>query len=163
MLTVSYFDHYHPYLCLLEPSLSPDQCYGNSVLLFWTIISVGARRYQEDTSLLATLSRAINSLLWSTISVRPHTCHTVEAILLQVAWPFPTSTPSVDSSYILCGIAIHAAIQLGCHRPENVQDFSRTKEHLTDVEIGNRAKIWAVCNIISQGYEIILLPYLANI
>lgn len=132
--------------------MSPDQYYKNSPLLFWTVVSVVARRYQDEPSLLAALSTSVTRLLWGAISTRPHNRYMVESILLQLAWPFPMNSMWIDNSYVLSGIARQAALQLGLHRPENAQDYSRTKIALSDYEIQQRTKTWAVCNILAQRY-----------
>lgn len=145
-----YFSRFHPYLDVLDDGMSPDQCYNESPLLFWTIISISARRFPEDASLLPSLAAVLTTLLWSTISIRPHSWHTVGALVLQIVWPLPASTPFVENSYILSGIAVQAAIQLGLHQPENIQDFSRTKAVLSAEDIGRQSRIWAACNAAAQ-------------
>lgn len=150
----SYFEYYHSLMPLLEPGLHPEQCYKNSPFLFWTIIAVASRRYVNDVALLDSLSEPVTSLGWKAISTRPHTRFTVEALVIQITWPFPVSTPATDNSYIYSGIALQAAIQLGLHRPEDLQDFSRTKVRLTDKEIQNRVKTWVCCNIAAQRHAV---------
>ncbi|KAJ9615859.1 hypothetical protein H2200_001936 [Cladophialophora chaetospira] len=146
-----YFKYYHPHLSFLDPALSPDQYFERSPLLFWTIVTTAARRYREEPSLFAGLFRAVTRLTWATISVRPHNRFMVEAILLQVAWPFPCPTIAADNSYLLISIAVQASIQLGLHLPEIHQEFSTLKLRLLPEEIKESAKTWAACNLVAQS------------
>ncbi|KIX92533.1 uncharacterized protein Z520_11709 [Fonsecaea multimorphosa CBS 102226] len=145
-----YFFRYHKYVEILDPTASPDRYYQESPLLFWTVIAISARRYAEDLSLLSSLSASVTGLMWSVIAVRPHSLETIQALVLQITWPLPTSSPFTENIYILSGIAIQAAMQLGLHQPEIIQDFSRTKSVLSQQEIHERINVWAACNIAAQ-------------
>ena len=149
---VRYFQFYHPFLNFLSPSLSPDQYYERSPLLFWAIINTAARRYREEPSLFAGLSRALAKLTWSNISIHPHSRFTIEAILLQVCWPIPTPTIAADNTYLLSGIAVQASIQCGLHLPENHQEFSTLTLRLQPEEVRESARTWAACNIAAQRF-----------
>ncbi|KAF9893322.1 hypothetical protein FE257_011754 [Aspergillus nanangensis] len=91
-----FFKHYHPYVSLLDPTISGDAYYARSPLLFWVIILVASRQYTEEPSLLVSLT---------------HTMST----------------------------------RLGLHRPDSIQDFSRTKRRLGHEEVAEAARIWAAC------------------
>ena len=130
--------------------MSPDQYYEKSPLLFWTIIATATRRYQEEPSLFAGISKAVDNLTWATIPIHPHTHFTVNALLIQVAWPAPVSSLAADNSYLLSGIAVRAAIRLGFHHPESIQDFTNKKVQTSNEEAKERAKTWVVCNLIAQ-------------
>ena len=147
----SFFQNYHHFIEILDPNLSPDQYYTRSPLLFWCIISVAARRYEEDATLVSILSPCITRLLWTTISVLPHTRFTVQAMILISAWSFPTNTMSTDISFMMVSLAKSASMQLGLHRPETVQDFMRVKAHFGPQEFQSAVKVWAGCYIAAQG------------
>ncbi|KAF9884036.1 hypothetical protein FE257_002374 [Aspergillus nanangensis] len=58
-----FFTFYHPFLPFLDREQTPDIYYNASPLLFWTIISVGARRYQTDNQLLNSLAGPVSRLV----------------------------------------------------------------------------------------------------
>lgn len=146
-----FFTCYHKHVEILNPTTSPDRYYQESPLLFWTIIAISARRYTEDVSLLSCLAVPVTELMWSIIAARPHSLQTIQALVLQVTWPLPASSPFSENTYILSGITIQAAMQLGLHQPEIIQDFSRTKSVLSQNEIQERTNVWAACNIAAQA------------
>jgi hypothetical protein len=56
-----FFEHYSASLPIIDPTLSPDQCYSQSPFLFWAIVCIGSRRYPDDPTLLGWLAPRINS------------------------------------------------------------------------------------------------------
>ena len=136
---------------MLDPSLSPDNYYSLSPVLFWAIISVAARRYEDEPGLMASLSTPVSTLVWSSIPMLPNSIGLIQAILLLCNWPFPTSVFSTDPSFILISCAKSAAMQMGVHRPENVQDYSRIKRRLSPKEVTEAVKAWSAIYITSQG------------
>lgn len=147
-----YFTFYHPFLPFLERGQSPDEYYNTSPLLFWTIISVGARRYQPDTHLLNSLAGPVSRLVWSTLADIPQSYHVVKALCLLCTWPFPTSSTSTDPTFMLCGMMMQVAMQLGLHRPSYAQDFSKFRVELIEEELKDKVRTWAICNIVAQRY-----------
>lgn len=145
-----YFVFYHPFLPFLDREQSPDDYYNTSPLLFWTIISVGARRYQTDTHLLNSLAGPVSRLVWSTLADIPQSYHVVKALCLLCTWPFPTSSTSTDPTFMLCGMMMQVAMQLGLHRPSHTQDFSKFRVELMEEELRDKVRTWAVCNIVAQ-------------
>ncbi|BCR94428.1 putative C6 transcription factor (Leu3) [Aspergillus luchuensis] len=145
-----FFTFYHPFLPFLDRDQSPDDYYSASPLLFWTIISVGARRFQADTHLLNSLSGPVSRLVWSTLADIPQSYHVVKALCLLCTWPFPTSSTSTDPTFMLCGMMIQVAMQLGLHRPSHTQDFSKFRVELIEEELRDKVRTWAVCNIVAQ-------------
>ncbi|OOF93606.1 hypothetical protein ASPCADRAFT_132614 [Aspergillus carbonarius ITEM 5010] len=145
-----FFQRYHPYAPLLDPASSPDQYYARSPLLFWAIILVASRRWTEEPGLFVSLTAPVKRLLWDTIANPPHTWHVVQSILLVCLWPFPTSSLSSDITSILVSTAQTIAVRMGLHRPEAIQDFSRTKRRLNVEETAEVARTWATCYITAQ-------------
>ncbi|KKK20508.1 hypothetical protein ARAM_001107 [Aspergillus rambellii] len=150
MLFQIFFQYYHPYIPLLDPGVSPDSYYAASPLLFWTVTLVSSRRYADEPGLFVNLTAPVKKMLWDTISNPPQTWHAVQSILLVCLWPFPTSSLSSDITSILLSAAQTIAVRLGLHRPEAIQEFSRTKKRLSPTEIAEAARIWATCYIASQ-------------
>ncbi|KAJ5130343.1 uncharacterized protein N7515_006382 [Penicillium bovifimosum] len=145
-----FFTYYHPFLPFLDRTQSPDEYYNASSLLFWTIISVGARRYQGDSNLLTALAGPVTRLVWSTLADIPQSYHVVKALALLCSWPFPTSSTSTDPTFMLCGMMIQVAMQLGLHRPSHTQDFSKFRVELIEDELRDKVRTWAICNIVAQ-------------
>ena len=145
-----YFEYYHPFFCILDPKISPDEHFTRSPLLFWAVVSVASRRFEEDPTLLEMLSRSVIELVWASLSVLPHTRFIVQAIVLLCMWPFPTSSMWTDSSFMFISVAKSAALQMGLHRPENIQDFSRTKYRLSPDGVQEATRIWSACFIAGQ-------------
>lgn len=148
----SFFTYYHPFLPFLDPKQSPEDYYNASSLLFWTIISVGARRYQGDSTLLNSLAGPVSRLVWSTLADIPQSYHVVKALALMCSWPFPTSSTSTDPTFMLCGMMVQVAMQLGLHRPSHTQDFSKFRVELIEEELRDKVRTWAICNIVAQRY-----------
>ncbi|KAF7587626.1 hypothetical protein BBP40_006990 [Aspergillus hancockii] len=145
-----FFTFYHPFLPFLERGQSPDDYYTASPLLFWTIISVGARRWQTDTHLLNSLAGPVSRLVWSTLADIPQSYHVVKALCLLCTWPFPASSTSTDPTFMLCGMMMQVAMQLGLHRPSYTQDFSKFRVELIEEELRDKVRTWAICNIVAQ-------------
>jgi hypothetical protein len=139
-------------MSFLNPSLTPDIYYMRSPLLFWAIISISCRRHEDSPSLLSGLSSHMMGLVWKTVSAFPCSLYTVQALVLICTWPFPTSSLWTDPSFILISIAKSTALQLGIHRPEMVEDFSRTKGRYNTEEIQEAVKTWAACFIAGQWF-----------
>ncbi|KAM0197559.1 hypothetical protein ACHAPA_001252 [Fusarium lateritium] len=148
-----FFAYYHSFLPFLNPNQAPDLYYQQHPLLFWSVVSVAARRYSPPNvpGLLNNLSGPLTRFLWSTIGEVPNSYYVVKAMCLLCTWPLPTSTTSSDPTHILCGVMMKTATGLGLHRPNNIQDFSRVSVELNKEQLGDRVTTWAVCNIVSQS------------
>jgi len=59
-----------------------------------------------------------------------------------------------DISYMLVTIAQTAASQLGLHRPEVIQDFSRTKYRLNPNGLQDAVRTWSACYIATKRYVV---------
>jgi hypothetical protein len=146
-----YFNYYHPFLPFLNSQQAPEQYFAQSSLLFWSIISVAARRTTVLDNLLTSIAGPLSRLLWTTIGGVPGSHHVVKALCLLCTWPLPTSTTATDPTHILSGVLMKAATGIGLHRPSHAQDFSRVSVDLNKDELHDRVTTWAVCNIVSQS------------
>lgn len=145
-----YFNYYHQFLPFLNPTQEPQQYFLQSPLLFWSIISVAARRTKVVDNLVTNLTGPLSRLLWTTVGGVPNNHHAIKALCLLCTWPLPTSTTSTDPTHILGGVMMKCATNLGLHRPSHAQDFSRTPVEFNQDELQDRIRTWAVCNIVSQ-------------
>ncbi|KAF2120216.1 hypothetical protein BDV96DRAFT_486361 [Lophiotrema nucula] len=153
-LFTGYFSFYHPFFPILNSGVSPAQYYKSSTLLFWSIVSIAARRYDRDPTLLTRLARSVTSLTWKTLQSVPHSQKVVQSLALLCTWPFPTSSSTSDVSYIWAGAMMNISIQMGLHRPTNPEDFTKYRMRLTESEISERVRTWAACNIAAQSVSV---------
>src|SRR5436190_22102921 len=115
------------------------------------MLSIGARHYETEPSLLNSLSGPVMRLLWNTIADVPQNYHVVKALALLCTWSSPTSSTTTDPTFIICGIMMQTALQIGLHRPSHAQDFSKFKIELRDADLKDRVRTWAICNIVAQS------------
>lgn len=149
-LFAEFFEQYHPFLPFLDPLRSPeDVLTKDNKLLFWAVISVGARHYKRDPGLLNRLKEPLTDLIWKTIKGGTNH-HVVKALCLLCYWPLPQHRTVMDPTFMLCGVMMQIAMQIGLHQPTHPQDFSRTKVRLQKEDIQDRLRTWAVCNIVAQ-------------
>ena len=146
----SFFQRYHPFLEILDSSTEPNVCYSKSPALYWTIIIIAARRYDEDISLLGNLVPLVANLVWSAAIQVPLSLYTTQALLLLATWHSPTDSQWKDPSLLYVTIAKSAAMQNGLHRPEIIQDFLRVKAKLAPNDFQEAVKLWAGCFIVGE-------------
>lgn len=145
-----FFKFSHPFLPFLNPEKSPEDYFSRSPLLFWTIILVGSRHYNAEPHLFNTLARQVQSLTWSTLAEVPQNYHHIKALVLLCAWPLPCSSTSADPTFMLAGMMMQIALQIGLHRPDHAQDFTKFRVELRQAEMQDRVVTWAMCNIVAQ-------------
>jgi transcriptional regulatory protein LEU3 len=149
-LFAEYFQLYHPFLPFLDQLRSHEEYYSQDhKLLFWAIISVAARRSGNRPSLLKDLAKPLTDLIWDSIKNQPNH-HVVKALCLLCTWPLPAERTVTDPTFMLCGVMMQIAMQIGLHQPTHPQDFSRTKLRMQQEDIHDRLRTWAVCNIVAQ-------------
>lgn len=159
LTNTSYFTCYHPFLPILENTQTPDEYHESSRLLFWVIISVAARRYNTRPALLHELGPQLSRLLWEQIAEVPQTYLIVKALCVLCTWPLPISSTSSDPTFMLSGLNMQIAMQIGLHRPSHVQDFQKFKTDLMEEELRDRVRTWASCNAVAQRYPTIRLRH----
>lgn len=135
---------------MLDPQKSPDEYYKASPLLFWVIIAVAARHYDADPTLLNSLNGPVSRLLWSTLQGIPQSYFVVKALCIMCTWPMPISSTSSDPTFMLSGVMMNVAMQIGLHRPSHAQDFTKFKVELREEELKDRVRTWAACNAVAQ-------------
>ncbi|KAM0260094.1 hypothetical protein ACHAQJ_003019 [Trichoderma viride] len=153
-LYLIYILHYHPYLPFLDPSTSLHEFYESSELLFWSIISVAARRLQSHPTLLPKLARSVTDHLWKTLRSIPYSLRVVQSLIILCTWPFPTSSSTADPTYMLAGMMVQMGTQMGLHRALNAEDFVKVPLHLSIYEYSEWIKTWESCNIVAQSVSV---------
>ncbi|CAG8981431.1 hypothetical protein HYALB_00012776 [Hymenoscyphus albidus] len=159
-----YFTHYAKHLPFLDcqRSESPNAFHARSPLLFWAIISAGARRYPRNPALLFSLSEPLLKLGWSAMQISGAVIHNIQGLLILSTWPFPTNTTSRDGTFTLSGMAVNLALQIGLHVPLQGQEYSRTRIDLSNDSLARRVQLWSFCVVVHQkaacalGYSITL-------
>ncbi|KAF2840906.1 hypothetical protein M501DRAFT_1001983 [Patellaria atrata CBS 101060] len=146
----AFFSHYHDFFPLLDPDRSPDSYFEMAPVLFWTVIAIGARQFDQDRKLIERIQEPYLHLMWETISNVPQSYHVVKALCLLCTWPLPQTSTSTDPTFMFAGLMMQVAMQIGLHRPSHAQDFSRFHVTLRDEDIRDRVKTWAACNIVAQ-------------
>lgn len=145
-----FFMYYHPFMPFLNPDRTPDEYYKRSPLLFWTMLTIGSRHYSAEPQLFGALQGPLNRLVWATMAEVPQNYHVVKALVLLCAWPLPTSSTSTDPTFMLCGLMMQIALQIGLHRPSHAQDFTKFRIELREAELQDRVIVWSVANIVAQ-------------
>ncbi|KAJ4860032.1 fungal specific transcription factor domain-containing protein [Trichoderma breve] len=153
-LYLIYILHYHPYLPFLDPSTSLHEYFESSELLFWSIISVAARRLQSHPTLLPKLARSVTDYLWKTLRSIPYSLRAVQSLVILCTWPFPTSSSTADPTYMLAGMMVQIGTQMGLHRALNAEDFVKVPLHLSVYEYSEWVKTWEACNIVAQSVSV---------
>lgn len=114
------------------------------------MVAVAARRYHVDANFLSSLIAPLSRLLWATISDVPQSYHVVKALCILCTWPLPISSTSTDPTFMLSGLMMQIAMQIGLHRPSHAQDFTKFRVELREEELKDRVKTWAACNVVAQ-------------
>ncbi|OJJ43418.1 hypothetical protein ASPZODRAFT_146133 [Penicilliopsis zonata CBS 506.65] len=146
-----FFQFYHPFLPLLDPQKGPEEYFQVSNLLAWTIVCVASRRAPLEPGLLSSLSGPISRLVWSTITGVPQDYHVVKALCLLCTWPLPTTSQRTDATFMLSGLMMQIAMQLGLHRPVQAEEFTTFRMEVRGEEMKDRLQTWIICNIVAQN------------
>lgn len=144
-----FFSQYHELLPILDPMLSPNEYYELSPFLFWSITVTGARRYNEDPTILDRTSQLITPLAFSSMALRSTPIPVIQGLLILCTWRLPTNSHYKDLTHVLCGAAVHLASQIGLHVAGVGQDFARMPLKKDQDKKVFRAKLWIHCVIVS--------------
>lgn len=147
-----FFKYYHSFLPLLDPQKGPEEYLHRSSLLAWTIVCVASRRAPSEPGLLSSLSGPFSRLLWSTITCVPQDYHVVKALCLLCTWPLPTTSQRTDATFMLSGLMMQIAMQLGLHRPVQAEEFTTFCMEVQGEAMKDRLQTWVICNIVAQKY-----------
>lgn len=76
----------------------------------------------------------------------------VQGLAILCTWPFPTSSSTTDPTFMLAGLMLQIAAQMGLHRALDAQDFAKVPIRLDAVEYAEWVRSWEACNIVAQRY-----------
>lgn len=137
---------------MVASDLEPRECYSKSVLLFWTVVAIGSRRYAKDPTLVIALAPRMTELVEKNILATENVLSTIQALLLLCAWPIPFDSLSHDCSSTIAGAVLGLAMSVGLHVLGVGQDFAR-KKLIDDPESKQlRAKLWSICIATCQRW-----------
>ncbi|KAJ5156362.1 hypothetical protein N7492_009165 [Penicillium capsulatum] len=146
-----YFNYYHPFLPLLNLPKPPEVYLHRCPLLAWTIICVASRRSPSEPGLLSAISGPFSRLLWSTITGVPQDYRVVKALCVLCTWPLPTTSQRTDATFMLSGLMMQIAMQLGLHRPVQAEEFTTFRMEVQGEALKDRIHTWVICNIVAQN------------
>lgn len=138
---------------LINDRIPVDRLFDLSPLLFWTVIAIASRTREAGSDLHTRLREPLMQLLWAKISTVPMSHFTIQAILLLCTWPYSPVSLISDPTSMLVSIAKSGCVQLGLHRPENMQDFHRVRFDVQREQIKEAVLIWVCCFIASERYS----------
>lgn len=145
-----FYRNSHPWLPILRAECTPNYIYERSPFLFWSMVSIGIRRYPADPDVLKRLQHRVIDLALMSLKTRDMSLSTIKGLLLVVGWPTQRGGVASDVNFAIAGALTHVAMQLGLHVPVATQDFARVRINLTDAEIQRRAELWAFVLIVYQ-------------
>lgn len=121
-----FYRHYAPWLPgVFDQTITPNEHFQNSPLLFWTIVCTGSRRYKKDPTIFDRITKRFTEHLLSHVCVMQNPSAAVQALVLLCTWPLPVTTMFKDPSPGWAGMTISLAIQSGLHAICKEEDFAR--------------------------------------
>lgn len=145
-----FFTRYSPQFPAIEGEITPNDCYEQSPYLCLTIITIGSRRYTRDPTLFSQLSPQLTEYTKHAAFSRETSLHTIQAFMLNCAWPLPQSSLSRETTHIVSGVLLQHALSVGLHIFGVGQDFSRVKLQEDRALMYLRARLWVLCIVICQ-------------
>ena len=128
----------------------PNRCYDLCPLLFWTIVSIAARRYARDDAALGFLLDAVKRESSAAGGVFPLGLHHINALILVCTWCFPDVRFVTDRTTLFSGIAANACLLLGIHTGKGRHKEYTVGQFPNEFTDEEAAFTWAGCNIVSQ-------------
>ena len=149
-LLLSFATHYSPQVPIVEQPMLLDATFEKSPLLFWTIVTLGSRKYSQDPTVFHQLSHRMINLVFQSLKSRQSPIQTVQALVLLCAWPLPVKHLLNDKIHTLAGACMQLALQIGLHVSGVGQDFARERVQAQVSEQNYRALLWRYCTIVCQ-------------
>ncbi|KUL87565.1 hypothetical protein ZTR_04580 [Talaromyces verruculosus] len=149
ILFSTFFERYHAFLPIFDPSRTSPKCHDSSRLLFWSIIAVASRRIGDD--LLSGLTPELTRLLWTTIGGGLFSLSNVQALLLLATWTLPDTHLWTDKSFVLANTAVTSAQMMGFNRPGCEDEYSKQSVSFTGLDIAERTRTWVAAVAMCQS------------
>ena len=135
---------------IVDRPATSDFIFDKSFFLFWTIVTIGSRKYSQDPTIFSQLSHKIIDLAFQNLKSRQSPIQIVQALVLLCAWPVPAKHLYLDKIHTLAGACTQLALQIGLHVAGVGQDFARERVQAHVTEQASRARIWRYCVIVCQ-------------
>ena len=145
-----FFTKYTPHMPVVEMQMEPNDCYTQSRYLFWTIMTIGARKYPRDPTLLSQLMGPVMEMTKNAAFNTEKSLQTIQAFMLLCTWPLPHASLSKDVTPILAGVLLQHTLSVGLHIFGVGQDFARIKLKPDRAQLYARTRLWALCIVICQ-------------
>ncbi|OAL27886.1 hypothetical protein AYO22_03231 [Fonsecaea multimorphosa] len=140
-----FFEKNLSYLPIFDQKLQPNDCFGASPFLFWTIVAIGSRRYSKDPTLILLLAPKVLELAKVAIFSCERVLPTIQALVLLCTWQMPIDTLQKDVTPQLAGAMIQLATNVGLHVYGSVQDFTRVPLKYDGQQRKFRTRLWSMC------------------
>ncbi|KAJ5053672.1 hypothetical protein NUH16_010745 [Penicillium rubens] len=95
-----------------------------------------------------TLSKARVLRLYEHV---PQDYRVVKALCVLCTWPLPTTSQRTDATFMLSGLMMQIAMQLGLHRPVQAEEFTTFRMEVQGEALKDRLHTWVICNIVAQN------------
>ncbi|KAL3450491.1 hypothetical protein BJX65DRAFT_305329 [Aspergillus insuetus] len=149
-----FFSNYHPMVPFMSENLDIVDCYRTCPLLFWTMISIAASRFDSHPTLLTELAPALDELLNSSIISGVNSPFQIQAVILLGYWPLPLPHHRfwTNRTLLYWNVTVTSAMQLGLHRPGYEREYTLKRAQpsavLPDVAV-NRNMAWVAALSLS--------------
>ena len=147
--------HYAPQVCVINQTMSSRDYFRLSGLLYWTMVTIGSRKYPANSRLLGTLAPRLTDMIRQAM-FNPDLA-AIQAFLLLCIWPIPIDTFGKEISTTLSASMLQFAMNKGLHIRGIGQDFSRVTLNPEPALEILRGKLWISCLITAQRYHHALL------
>ncbi|KAJ9606353.1 hypothetical protein H2200_009314 [Cladophialophora chaetospira] len=77
-----FFTHYSPQVPVVDRPATPDAIFEKSPLLFWTVVTIGSRKYNQDPTVCSQLCHRIADLAFQSLKSRQTPIQIVQALVL---------------------------------------------------------------------------------
>ncbi|KAL3458748.1 hypothetical protein BJX64DRAFT_291897 [Aspergillus heterothallicus] len=145
-----FFRDFHPILPFLNSNSPPADCHHSCPLLFWSIVSVAARRYDTDPTLLTRLTSPLDELLHASVREGIKSLPQIQALVLLGYWPLFNHRFWDSNTLLYCNTALTSALQLDLHRPGYGQEYSFLQRiYPSHVSVGERNRTWIATVLLS--------------
>ena len=152
---LSFLQRYNQHAPIFQRSPDPNECFAESKLLYWVMVSVGARKYADDPTLLTSIAPPLTELVGASVLSRKDPITTIQALALLCSWPLPFDSMGNDSTPLMAGVLLNSALAVGLHVVSPGRDFSRSTTTANEPKVSSRCQLWAVCIAVCQRLELI--------
>ncbi|KAL2866068.1 Zn(II)2Cys6 transcription factor [Aspergillus lucknowensis] len=145
-----FFANYHPIVPFLDETCQPAGSHRSCPFLFWSIVSVAARRYDADPTLLSRLTSPLDALLQASVLGAIKSLPQIQAVVLLGYWPLSTHRFWMNNALLYCNTALTSAMQLDLHRPGCGQEYSFFQRlYPAQSSMGERNRTWIATVLLS--------------